>query len=178
MASGLEAELVLGKAYDVRLLLRLWKYVRPHARLLVGWFVFMNVTIAFELAQPLLFAYSLTPHIKVGDPGALPLDALGFMGLVIGQNISAFCEQWFLALAGQRTMHDLRIAIFDHVLAQRAAFFDRIPVGRLMTRMTNDIESLNEMFAQGAITLIADFVKMIGIVVIMLAIDSTLALLT
>ena len=49
-------------------------------------------------------------------------------------------------------MHDLRIAIFDHVLAQRAAFFDRIPVGRLMTRMTNDIESLNEMFAQGAIT--------------------------
>ena len=61
-----------------------------------------------------------------------------------------------LQLAGQRTMHDLRIAIFDHVLAQRAAFFDRIPVGRLMTRMTNDIESLNEMFAQGAITLIAD----------------------
>ena len=65
-------------------------------------------------------------------------------------------------------MHDLRIAIFDHVLAQRAAFFDRIPVGRLMTRMTNDIESLNEMFAQGAITLIADVVKALAIIVIML----------
>ena len=63
-------------------------------------------------------------------------------------------------------MHALRIAIFDHVLAQRAAFFDRIPVGRLMTRMTNDIESLNEMFAQGAITLIADFVKMLAIIVV------------
>ena len=82
--------------------------------------------------------------------------------------MSSFCEQWFLQLAGQRTMHGLRIAIFDHVLAQRAAFFDRIPVGRLMTRMTNDIESLNEMFSQGAITLIADAIKAIVIIVIML----------
>ena len=88
-----------------------------------------------------------------------------FVGLVIAQNLSSFCEQWFLQLAGQRTMHGLRIAIFDHVLAQRAAFFDRIPVGRLMTRMTNDIESLNEMFAQGAITLIADAIKAIVIIV-------------
>ena len=83
------------------------------------------------------------------------------MGLVVAQGAAGYGEQWFLQLAGQRTMHDLRISIFDHVLAQRAAFFDRIPVGRLMTRMTNDIESLNEMFAQGAITLVADVVKAI-----------------
>src|SRR3990167_136616 len=74
-------------------------------------------------------------------------------------------------------MHALRIAIFDKVLGQRAAFFDRIPGGRLMTRMTNDIESLNEMFAQGAITLIADLIKMIAIIVVMLWIDATLNLL-
>ena len=64
------------------------------------------------------------------------------------------------------------------MLAQRAAFFDRIPVGRLMTRMTNDIESLNEMFAQGAITLIADAVKAVVIIVIMLSIDVELSLMT
>jgi ATP-binding cassette subfamily B protein len=93
------------------------------------------------------------------------------------QGASGFCEQWFLQLAGQSTMHALRISIFDHVLGQRAAFFDRIPVGRLMTRMTNDIESLNEMFAQGAITLIADFLKMLVIIGIMLWIDVTLTLL-
>ena len=175
---GLEAEAVLGKAYDLRLIRRLWKYIRPHSSLLVAWFVFMLVTIAFELAQPYLFMYSLQHHILGKQPDALPFDALGFVGLVIAQNLSSFCEQWFLQLAGQRTMHDLRISIFDHVLAQRAAFFDRIPVGRLMTRMTNDIESLNEMFSQGAITIIADAVKAIVIVVIMLYIDVALSLMT
>src|SRR5688572_1574140 len=138
----------------------------------------MLATIAIELTQTYLFMYSLQHHILTGDTAALPWDALLFIGLVIGQNVSSFLEQWVLQLAGQRTMHDLRISIFDHVLAQRAAFFDRIPVGRLMTRMTNDIESLNEMFAQGAITLIADAVKAVIIVVIMLSIDVELSLMT
>jgi ATP-binding cassette, subfamily B, multidrug efflux pump len=176
--SGIEAEAVLGKAYDLRLIRRLSKYIRPHTHLLIGWAVFMLVTIGFELAQPYLFAYSLQHHISTGRTDALPWDALLFVGLVIGQNLSSFIEQWLLQLAGQRTMHDLRISIFDHVLAQRAAFFDRIPVGRLMTRMTNDIESLNEMFAQGAITLIADAVKAVIIIVIMLRIDVELSLMT
>ncbi len=176
--SGVEAEAVLGKAYDLRLIRRVSKYIRPHAYLLAGWVVFMLITIGFELAQPYLFMYSLQHHILTGDAAALPWDALLFVGLVVGQNISSYIEQWLLQLAGQRTMHGLRIAIFDHVLAQRAAFFDRIPVGRLMTRMTNDIESLNEMFAQGAITLIADAVKAVVIIVIMLRIDVELSLMT
>ncbi len=176
--SAVEAEAVLGKAYDVRLIRRLWRYIRPHAHLLVGWAMFMLITIGFELAQPYLIMYALQHHILTGDISALPLDALLFVGLVVCQNVSSFIEQWLLQLAGQRTMHGLRIAIFDHVLAQRAAFFDRIPVGRLMTRMTNDIESLNEIFAQGAITLIADAVKAIVIVVIMLNIDLQLSLMT
>jgi ATP-binding cassette subfamily B protein len=176
--SGLEAEAVLGKAYDVRLIRRLWPYVRPHAHLLIGWVIFMLTTIGFELAQPYLFAYSLQHHILGGQADMLAWDALLFVGLVIAQNISSYIEQLVLQLAGQHTMHELRIAIFDHVLAQRAAFFDRIPVGRLMTRMTNDIESLNEMFAQGAITLIADAVKAVVIIVIMLRLDVSLSLLT
>jgi ATP-binding cassette subfamily B protein len=139
--------------------------------------MFMLVTIAFDLAQPALVMYALQHHILGGNLAMLPWDALAFVGLVLGQNISSYIEQTVLQLAGQRTMHDLRIAIFDHVLAQRAAFFDRIPVGRLMTRMTNDIESLNEMFAQGAITIIADAVKAAIIVVIMVIIDLQLALM-
>ena len=148
----------LGKAYDLALIKKLWPYVRPHWKLLLAWAVFMPLTIALELVQPLLFQYALTEHILGTPPqiDKLPLDAIAYMALVLTQGGSGFCETWFLQLAGQRTMHALRSAIFDHVLAQRAAFFDRIPVGRLMTRMTNDIESLNEMFAQGAITLIAE----------------------
>ena len=177
--AGLEAEAVLGKAYDVRLMRRLARYVRPHVLLLVAWFAFMLVRIAVDLARPLLLMYILKHHILGGgNIDALPRDALGYAGLVVARNLSSFCEDWLLQLAGQRTMHDLRIAIFDHVLAQRAAFFDRIPVGRLMTRMTNDIESLNEMFAQGAITIIADAIQAIVIVVIMLVVDVQLSLMT
>ncbi len=170
-------EAALGKAYDLALLRRLWPFIRPHWRLLAAWALFMPLTIAFELAQPALFRYALTTHILTGDTAMLPIDAALYMGLVLLQGGSSFCEIWFLQLAGQRTMHALRIALFEKVLAQRAAFFDRIPVGRLMTRMTNDIESLNEMFAQGAITLVADFVKMAAIVVVMLLIDVKLTLL-
>ncbi|HSN26210.1 MAG TPA: ABC transporter ATP-binding protein, partial [Kofleriaceae bacterium] len=175
---GLEAEQVLGKAYDVRLIRRVWKYVRPHVPLLGAWVLFMCTTIVFELAQPWLVMKALQNHILVPDSQALLGDAGIFVGLVVAQNVSSFFEQWFLQLAGQRTMHGMRIAIFDHVLAQRAAFFDRIPVGRLMTRMTNDIESLNEMFSQGAITLIADAIKAVVIIVIMLSIDVQLSLMT
>jgi len=174
---GPAEEAVLGRAYDVQLLKRLWPFVRPHWKLLFAWALFMPLTIALELAQPMVFRYALTTHILTGDIGMLPVDAAIYMGLVLAQGASGFCETWFLQLAGQRTMHALRIAIFDKVLAQRAAFFDRIPVGRLMTRMTNDIESLNEMFAQGAITLIADFIKMLSILIVMLLIDAWLTLL-
>src|ERR1043166_4746206 len=174
--TGLEAELVLGKAYDIRLMRRLASYVRPHVRLLVGWVALMAVRTAFELGQPMLVAWVLANHILPGRIDVLPLDALAYVGPVIGQNLSAFCEQWFVQLAGQRTMHDLRIAIFDHVLSQRAAFFDRIPVGRLMTRMTNDIESLNEMFSQGAITILGDVVKAVAILGVLMWIDLELSL--
>ena len=177
-ANAAPEEAVLGKAYDVALMKRLWPFIRPHWKLLLAWALFMPVTIALDLAQPALFRYALTQHMLTGEISALPVDAAIYLTLVIAQGGSSFCETWFLQLAGQRTMHALRIAIFDHVLAQRAAFFDRIPVGRLMTRMTNDIESLNEMFAQGAITLIADVVKMLAIVVVMLIIDWQLTLLT
>jgi ATP-binding cassette, subfamily B, multidrug efflux pump len=176
--TGLEAEAVLGKAYDIRLMRRLARYVRPHAMLLVGWVAFMAVRTSFELAQPAFIAYVLRHHILGGVIDVLPLDALGYVGLVIGQNLTSFCEQWLVQLAGQRTMHDLRISIFDHVLSQRAAFFDRIPVGRLMTRMTNDIENLNEMFAQGAITIVGDVLKAVAIMAIMLVWDAELALMT
>ncbi|HEX8113490.1 MAG TPA: ABC transporter ATP-binding protein, partial [Kofleriaceae bacterium] len=176
--SGLEAEAVLGKAYDVRLIRRLAQYVRPHARLLLAWVAFMLLRTSFELGQPWLVATVLEHHILGDRIDLLPFDALAYAGLVVGQNVSSFFEQWFVQLAGQRTMHDLRIAIFDHVLAQRAAFFDRIPVGRLMTRMTNDIESLNEMFSQGAITIVGDMVKAVAIMGVLLYYDVQLALIT
>ncbi|MBE7454184.1 MAG: ABC transporter ATP-binding protein [Kofleriaceae bacterium] len=171
-------EAVLGKAYDLRLMRQLWRFVRPHWRLAMISALLIPLTIAFELAQPYLVKVAIVDHIAVGDPDGLELLALAFLGLVAAQAASSFAEQWAIQLLGQRSMHDLRLAIYDHVLGRRAAFFDRMPVGRLMTRMTNDIESINEMFAAGVVTLLADGVKMIAIAGIMLSLDWQLTLLT
>ena len=172
------AEAVLGKAYDVVLLRRLWPFVAKHPRLLLASILLMPCSIALELAQPYIVKLALVNHIAVGETAGLGLLALLYTALVIGYSVSSYFEQSNVQLLGQRSMHSLRLAIYDHVLAQRAGFFDRMPVGRLMTRMTNDIENINEMFAQGVVTLLADFVKMAVIVVIMLVLDWQLTLLT
>jgi len=168
----------LGKAYDVRLMRRLARFVWPHWRLLVVSALLIPLTIALDLAQPYVVKIAIVDHIAKGDGDGLGVLALVFLGLVAAQSVSAYVEQWAIQLLGQRSMHDLRLAIYDHVLGRRAAFFDRMPVGRLMTRMTNDIESLNEMFAAGVVTLFADAIKMIAIACIMFSIDWELTLVT
>jgi ATP-binding cassette, subfamily B, multidrug efflux pump len=171
------AEASLGKAYDTVLIRRLWPFVARHPRLLLASLALMPCSIALELSQPYVVKLMIN-HIADHETAMLGLLALVFSVLVIANSVSSYFEQANIQLLGQRSMHDLRLAIYDHVLAQRAGFFDRVPVGRLMTRMTNDIESINEMFAQGVVTLIADFVKMAVIVVIMLTLDWHLTLLT
>ncbi|HUH01792.1 MAG TPA: ABC transporter ATP-binding protein [Kofleriaceae bacterium] len=173
-------EQVLGKAYDARLMKRLWGFVRPHWRLAMLAMFFVPITVAFEVAQPYLLKLAIDDYIAASTPttDGLGWIALGYVGLVLAQSLSSFAQLYCLQLLGQRSMHDLRLTTYRHVLSQRAAFFDRMPVGRLLTRMTNDIESINEMFASGVITLVADFVKLVAIVVIMLTLNVELALIT
>ena len=171
-------EAVLGKAYDLRLMRQLWRFVRPHKRLIVVSFLLIPLTLAFELAQPYLLKIAIVDHIATGETDGLGVITLAFLVLIALQGTSSFFEQWAIQLLGQRSMHGMRLAIYDHVLAQRAAFFDRMPVGRLLTRMTNDIESINEMFASGVVTLLADVVKLVAIAVIMFTLDAELTLFT
>ena len=119
-AAGARQEGVLGKAYDLRLMRQLWRFVRPNARLLVAWVILMPLTLGFELAQPYLLKLAIQDHIAVGKPDGLELLAVLYVGLVVLQAGSAFGEQWVLQLLGQRSMHGLRLYIYDHVLRQRA----------------------------------------------------------
>ena len=176
--AGTPGEAVLGKAYDLKLMRQLWRFVRPHKRLIVLSLFFIPLTLAFELAQPYLLKLAIVDHIAIGQTDGLGLIVVAFLGLIALQGTSSFFEQWAIQLLGQRSMHGLRLAIYDHVLGQRAAFFDRMPVGRLLTRMTNDIESINEMFASGVVTLFADVIKMVAIAAIMFYLDAELTLLT
>ncbi len=177
-ATALAGEEVLGKAYDVHLMRRLWQFVRLHKRLLVIGLALIPAAVGFELVQPYLLKLAIEDYIGEGDLAGLDGLALLYVACVLGQGVMSYAQLYALQLLGQRSMHDLRLAIYSHVLGQRSAFFDRMPVGRLMTRMTNDIESINEMFASGVITLIADLVKLVGIVVIMFWLNARLTLMT
>jgi ATP-binding cassette subfamily B protein len=171
-------EAILGKAYDARLMGRLWRFVGPHKRLLLLALVMMPVAVGFELAQPYLLKVAIDDHIAVGKAAGLGLIAAAYLALVILQSLANFAQLYALQLLGQRAMHDLRVSTYQHVLKQRAAFFDRVPVGRLLTRMTNDVDSINEMFASGVVTLVADAIKLASIIVMMFVLDVRLTLIT
>ena len=171
-------EQVLGKAYDARLMARVWSFVRPHWTLVVLAMVLIPVAIAFELAQPLLLKVAIDVNIALGRGSGLAELAGLFLICVVLQSLANYIQLYALQLVGQRAMHDLRKAIFRHVITRRSAFYDRVPVGRLLTRMTNDVENINEMFASGVITLVADALKLVAIVAMMFYLDVRLTLIT
>jgi ATP-binding cassette, subfamily B, multidrug efflux pump len=175
---GLPAEQVLGKAYDARLIARLWPFVRPHWVLFLTALLLIPVAIAFEIAQPYILKEAIDSHIAVRSVDGLGMLAGFYVGCVILQALANYAQLYALQLLGQRSMHALRLSTYRHVITRRAAFYDRVPVGRLLTRMTNDVENINEMFASGVVTLIADFVKLAAIVGMMLYLDVMLTLIT
>jgi ATP-binding cassette subfamily B protein len=172
------SEQVLGKAYDARLMARLWPFVRPHWRLCVLALVLIPIAIGFEITQPYLIKQAVDQHISVRSLDGLGLLAGFYVGCVLLQALANYGQLYALQLLGQRSMHQLRLATFRHVITRRAAFYDKVPVGRLLTRMTNDVENINEMFASGVVTLIADLAKLVGIVGMMLYLDVRLTLIT
>jgi ATP-binding cassette subfamily B multidrug efflux pump len=171
-------EEVLGKAYDRRLVARLWQFVRPHWLLLVAALVLIPIAIGFEVVQPYLLKMAIDKHIATGVLDGLGLIAVVYLGFVVLQSVTGYAQLYALQLLGQRSMHQLRLATYRHVITRRAAFYDKMPVGRLLTRMTNDVENINEMFASGVVTLVADAVKLLAIVGMMLYLNVQLTLIT
>ena len=175
---GMAPEQILGKAYDAKLMARLWMFVKPHWPLLVLALLLIPVAIGFELAQPYLLKQAIDHHIAVHKVAGLGIIAAMYLGCVVLQALANYAQLYSLQLVGQRSMHSLRLATYRHVITRRTAFYDVMPVGRLLTRMTNDVENINEMFASGVVTLVADFVKLLAIVGMMLYLDVRLTLIT
>ncbi len=171
-------EAALGKAYDARLIRRLWGYIRPYRR---DFWVSMGclpVTSVFALAQPYILKTTIDRYIASRDARGVAAMGLVYAATVIGEFTFLYLQYYFTMLVAQKSLADLRTDIFAHVQQLEAAFFDRNPVGRLVTRMTTDVDVINEMFAAGAITILMDAVTLLGIVAIMLAIDMRLAVVS
>ena len=196
---AMHEEEALGKAYDIRLMLRLWPYVAPYKaqvaltlllffpmfvlELVPAWIVKVGLdqVILPELAQggradPLLqLAWILEP-----PAGADPLYWLGALLLVSMLLGSAFqfVNAAVMGWTGQNAMRDLRSDVFAHIQRLHMGFFDRYPVGRLVTRATNDVENVAEMFSAGIVALVTDILRMVGVAVMLFIVDARLALLT
>ncbi len=170
------AEDLLGRALDRTLLKRIFSYVWPYWKQLAVAVALLPVISFCEIAQPYLLKRAIDEHIAVKRLAGLDHIGLLYLAALIGQYGAAFGQIYLTQVIGQRGMNDLRVRVHRHVLSLSAAFFDRTPVGRLMTRLTSDVEALNEMFASGIVSLLGDFIRLGFILVAIIGIDWRLAL--
>jgi len=178
MAQASHQEEILGKAYDLRLIKRLWLFIRPYKRLFYISLLLLPLQQALGLAQPYLMKVGIDRYIAGKDLWGLQTLMLLFLGALIGETLAAFAHYYLAMVVAQRCLADLRVAIFSHVQKLPMSYFDRNPVGRLVTRMTTDVDVLQEMFSSGVVTLVADFIMVIWIVGIMFYLHVGLALVS
>ena len=166
---------VLGKAYDARLMRRLLGYMRPYrARIGVAFLAILGLSL-LQLAPPYLTKVAIDTHIAAGDADGLTPLALLLLGVLVASYGLEAVQTWTLQVTGQRIIFDLRRQIHGHLQRLDVAFFDRNPVGRLMTRVTTDVDALNELFASGVVSVFRDVFMLAGIAVVLFVMDWRLA---
>jgi ATP-binding cassette subfamily B protein len=177
-AINFEDDEILGKAYDARLMRRLIVFVKPYWHRLALAVVMLFGTALAELAPPYLISRAIDGPIAARNVnGVLPYFVLYIVAL-----LTAFAcrygQTYIMQSTGQQVMVDIRMQIFSHVQRMSLAFFDRNPVGRLVTRLTNDVDALNQFLSQGMVALLGDSTRLIFIVAAMLLLNWRLALIS
>jgi ATP-binding cassette subfamily B protein len=165
-------------SYDTALLGRLLPYLKPHAALVAASMLLMPIAALAALFQPRLIKSAIDAAILLNSAEALAGVVKLFAVAVAVEFVARFGQTYTIQLAGQRATADLRRDVFRHIQRLSVSYFDRTPVGRVVTRVTNDIDTLTELFASGAVTAIADILMLVGIVAFMLSIDWELSLVT
>ncbi len=166
----------LSTVFDGRLARRLAGYVRPHLPLALGALALLLVEGLLQLAGPLLTRRVIDVALPARDYAEVGRLTALFVGALLVQFATDYGQMVLTSLLGQRAMHDLRRELFAHLQRLSVAFFDATPVGRLVTRVTSDVESLNELFTAGVIAAIGDLAALLAIGVVMFAIDWRLTL--
>jgi ATP-binding cassette subfamily B protein len=166
----------LGKAYDARLVRRLWTYVRPYKPIFWGAVLLSPLSQAFGLVQPYLLKLGIDGYVMRGDVDGLRTLGFFFTGAILGEFVSQYWQQYLTTMVAQRSLADLRVSLFARLQRFPVSFFDQNPVGRVVSRLTTDVDVLQEMFAAGAMTIVLDVLRLVGIVGFMLWIDWQLAL--
>ena len=171
-------EEVLGKAYDARLMRRLIGYLRPYRKQVLFALLLLVLDAALETIPPLLTMLAIDRYIAAGNAGGLAIVA-GVYVLTLAVKLGTeFVQALTLQRTGQRIMFDMRMQIFSHLQNLSPSFYDRNPVGRLITRVVTDVDVLNELFSSGLVSVFGDVFTLMGIIVAMLILDWRMALIT
>ena len=170
-------EEVLGKAYDARLMRRLLTYLGPHRRQVSIAVAAIIGHAMLQLAPPYLTKLVIDRYIPAADVSGLGLVAMLYLGTVLGSFACEYVETWTLQMTGQRIMFDMRMQVYSHLQRLDLRFYDRNPVGRLMTRVTTDVDVLNDLFTSGVVSIFGDVFTLLGIMVVLLLMDWRLALI-
>lgn len=176
--SGHQEEEALGKAYDARLMRRLLTYLWPHWRLAAVAVVLLIVASGLAVVGPWLTQQALDRAIPDGDLTLLGWLTLAYLGALVGSFLLEYAQGILTTWLGQSVMYDLRREVFAKLQRLDLKEYDRTPVGRLMTRITSDVETLNELFSSGLVTVFGDVFTLVFILAAMLRMDWRLALVT
>jgi ATP-binding cassette subfamily B protein len=171
-------EEALGKAYDSRLMKRLLTYIKPYLWAVVAAVFLLLAVSLLQVAVPYLIQVAIDDYIKPGDMEGLNSIALVFLAVLVGGALTRYLQTYLTVWLGQRVLHDIRRQVFGHVQRLQLAFFDKNPVGRLVTRITSDVNTLDEMFSSGVVTIIGDIFTLVLIVAALLHYNWQLALIT
>ncbi len=164
-------EVTFGKAYDGELVRRLAVFFKPHTRLFFLALLSYPIVSALHLIQPYLVKVAIDSHIIPKKMEGFELLIVLLVGAILLEFAAKFVQTILTQILGQRVTRDLRTRLFEKLQEVDLSFIEKNPVGRLMTRVTNDVESLSETFSTGAISIIGDIVTLTGIVIMMLALD-------
>jgi len=168
----------LGKVYDAKLMRRLIAYLRPY-KLKVGiGLVLLILSSLLGLLGPFLIKIGIDDHIAVGRLEGLDLIAFIYAAGLVAHFIVQYAQVYLLQQVAQGAMFDIRRDIFTRLQSLPVRYFDRNPIGRLVTRVVNDVDVLNQMFAAGVVTIIGDVLTLLGIIIVLLLLDWQLALIT
>jgi ATP-binding cassette, subfamily B, multidrug efflux pump len=167
---------ILGKAYDRKLMRRLLVYTRPYRKLMYGAFALLCVEGAIQVVGPLLTRRVIDVAVPTHNMRIVVISTALFFLALVTEFVTSYGQTWLTSLLGQRVMRDLRMEIFEHLQRLSVSYFDRNPAGRLITRVTSDVETLNELFTSGVVSGLGDLFTLAAISVAMLIMDWRLAL--
>jgi len=169
---------VLGKAYDAQLMRRLIAYLRPYRPQVAVAFAAITVGAIVALAQPYLIKVAIDEYIAKRQIDGLDRLAVLYVVLLVAGFTAEYVQTWTMQLTGQRIMFDMRMAIYGHLQRLDLKYFDRNPVGRLMTRVTSDVDVLNDLFTSGVVTIFSDVFTLVGIMGMLIWMNWRLALVS